>query len=168
MKHPIMLILILCASCLSDASAGKPDSILFAGQIVKIGSPKGTLFPRLSTEYNLNKIADMDQWLVYTKDSPSRFVGIILFENEKVSFINKDWGSYGEGSNQAFEVLYQALSNIAEQGNKVATINIVESKEPQESIKEIILQFSTRRFLISIIKHSDKPPSISFSELLEK
>ena len=105
--------------------------------------------------------------MVSEKEPPHRFVGIILFENEKVSFINKDWGSYYEENIEAFEMLYQALSNISEQGNTRAVLNVAESKEPQGSAKAITLQFAEKRFTISIIKPSGKSKEIVFSEILQ-
>lgn len=168
MKPAILVILVLSISCFSHTYAGDTDSIWFAGQFIKIGSPKSTIFPRLAAEYNLSKITDSDQWAVSTKDTPPNSVGIILFEKERVSFINKDWGSYGEECDEAFQMLYQAFSNISEQGNSIATLNVGESKEPHASVKEITLQFSEKRFSISIVKLSGKPATIVFSEQLRK
>lgn len=164
MKLAVLLMLLVCTISSSHTYAANPDSVWFAGQIVKIGSPKAKIFPRLAADYKLTKMADSDQWLVSTKESPPNFVGIILFEKEKVSFVNKDWGSYGEECNEAFQMLFQALSNISEQGNTIAILSVGETKEPQGSAKEIALRFGGKLFSISIVKPAGKTSSIGFSE----
>jgi hypothetical protein len=168
-RHLAIAILFLFSTgCYCHLYAGGSDSIWFAGQAIRIGSSKTQFFSRLATNYKLDKMADSDQWMVAEKEPPNRFVGIILFENEKVTFVNKDWGSYGEECIEAFEMIHRALSNISEQKNTAVVMKVGETNEPQGSIKEISLQFGDKRFLISIFNVLGHPKRIGLSEMLQK
>lgn len=168
MRQRIILFCALFCLTSSLAMAGNPDSIWFAGQYIKIGTPKAKIFSKLVADYKLSKVGDIDQWGISTNSQPSRVLGIIAFENEKVSFINKSWGSFDESSTEPFQTLFRALSSLSEEGHTVAILQTTESKDPQGSIKEVRLHFGNKYFSITIHDLKDHENGVGFSEVLQK
>ena len=50
MKIRIILVFLFSIGLFPCLRAGDPNSIRFAGQIIKIGSPKDKVFPRLAAD----------------------------------------------------------------------------------------------------------------------
>lgn len=166
MINRLLLLITLCIAF--NAMTIAQDSLWFAGQYVKIGTPKAKIFDKLAAEYQLSKVGETDQWGITTKSQPYRLVGLIAFDNGKVSFVNKSWGSYEENQKEPFDDLYRALSSISDDGKTMALLQVTESKDPQGSIKEIRLHFGKRYFSITISDLKGSSSSVGFSEILQK
>jgi len=165
----VLATILFCLTC-PLAFAENTNSIWFAGQYIKIGTPKARIFDKLVSDYKLRKVGDTDQWAVQDSAPPHRHVGIIAFKNGKVDFVNKSWGggeeTYGK-SMEPFEIIYRALSSISEEGKpRPIVLELHESKDPEGSIKTIRLNFGKKTFEIGIPNMRDSKNAVSLSEIL--
>jgi hypothetical protein len=116
----------------------------------------------------VNRLGGFDQWGIISKDSVPRSLGLIVFDSEKVSYVARDWGSYGGESLNAFYSLYNGLRGLGKDGKVTAKVSASESRKAEQTLRVISIKVGKREMKINIRQSVGQPPSVGLEETLTK
>ncbi len=129
------------------------DSIWFAGTQIKIGMSKSYVLTEIARNYSITKAkGETDLWKVSSKREVTHGdIGRISFENEKVHWVGKSWGSFRKDEAIQFaKTIYSVLSKFSGEGKRTLSLDLGSIKEPRVSLDEVILIAGERRLIIMI------------------
>ena len=168
MRFILIGLIFLLLLSINPLIAGGPDSLGLGGVYVRINSPKSKLLDRLGEKYTVNQLGGPDQWGIISKDSIPRSLGLVVFDSEKVAYVARDWGSYGDVSVNVFDSLYNGLRGLGKSGKATAKVSVSESREGDETLRVISLRFGKREMKINIHQSPGGPSSVGLEETLTK
>jgi hypothetical protein len=142
-------------------------SMFMAGMNMELGMPRSEVMSKLKENYNLQPLEkDPDQFLIFDKRSHvSPFVGNIAFEQDKLSYISRGWGSFegGEAIKLA-KSLASILANLNDEGGTVAVVKSTQRRQPDFIINEISFSVGNKTVDISVAESSQFETTVTLRE----
>jgi len=99
----------------------KQTSILLGTVDLTLGMPQQLVLNRLADQFDVRKYDDSN-WFVYPKGRSASSLGTLVFTDQKLSAVFKDWGTNEQKASQLVIALYDVISGMleAEKGRQSA------------------------------------------------
>lgn len=139
------------------------NSLWFEGIYIELGMAKNDLIKRIDTE---RYIIQEEEWLLVIKENirgeGGNTVGSVRLEKNKVTGIQKNWGSFRNDALISMEKVYALLDKRLKEGVSQFKVELSEDIEPGLSIKTILFRNGNHYIKISIF-----PTNIHIAEVIE-
>jgi len=169
MKFNFFVIYIIFITLAIPLNSHANDSIFVGGVTLKTGMDKNYVMSELAKYNNLYKIGEQDFWGIYSKTN-NELLGTVQFQKEKVSFVNKGWGSfYNKEALELGETLHGILSKFEEEGANIIRFRTTTTKEPNISIQTVEFRIGKKKITVEIVddKIYIKRKQIAIQEYLQ-
>jgi len=135
---------------LSLSIYAQDSSISLRGNEIKLGMTMEQVWDNLKSDLN---VVEDDDGNFYISDKYDAPVGIIIFKDEKVVKILKDWGtSFTSNVGQVFKTLWKIFKQY-EKDLDVVKVIPVETYTPKGDKTSIQFYISQNRFIDILIQH---------------
>lgn len=138
--------------------SGEKDSLQIGETYLRLGLSKNIVMPLLNNNFNVSSMGK-DMWLIKTKDNAQKFLGLVVFRNDKLAFVGRSWGDFENSS--SMEKLFAIIKYFKDTGVGVTDVRIKEDISPNGITKFINLVFKTHNVVIKIVDNS-----VSFLEII--
>ena len=162
-----IIIQLLVHPCFSQSS-----SIILEGFELKLGMDKNYVNNLIKPNYELKKIpSNNNEFLIVTKNGPPyRVIGTVQFNQNKLTYIEKNWGQFeGENMVKFGNSLYNLISKLNEKGNTFAIVKSYKgAREPTIISNKIVLSFGDHQIILVVSESNIYGYNISIFESLSK
>ena len=152
-KHWLILVL----ASISLTAYGNELSIGSVSLV--LGTEKNTVLKKLRANLHILPVSGNDNQFFLSDAKPPNvsFIGYVFFENNKLSLIQRNWGSYS-GKTESVEItktLFSAIENAKVASGTAVIVSTSVQRTPGAEFKSIHFDFPGRRISIMSADSSD-------------
>jgi hypothetical protein len=162
------VLLFLAVSVWGQNKPTDQDTVRL-GADLHLGLTRQFVLSRLAG-YRLEQIASCDCWSVRSKDTPPLVFGEVIFTNDKLDLVEKDWTPDETEDSFVFaQALQGALEQFSKEGRHTCQLNTNTTHTPWAEMRSITLFCGAKRLVIQtteILAGKDKGKAASIQEIL--
>ncbi|MBN2572516.1 MAG: hypothetical protein JXA68_10340 [Ignavibacteriales bacterium] len=137
------------------------------GVDLSLGDSKSIVIKSLEKNCIVSNLSENMYSLVWK--SSNKLIGCVIFDSaEKLISIQKDWGYLYGTAVDDYEILFNILYNLQQEGEFIESSFISDSRQPSGNIKTIILYTKNKEVKITILRSSEYGNNVNVSEQLNK
>lgn len=174
MKNCMLIMLLVMAQQIFPdiTSAADRNYLVLEGKNVEIGASREQVKAFFKDTFGVTALEDTDKQTISFYTGVNRYIGEVIFKNERVVAIHKHWGDYYAdfGGLPPFQALYEVLTDITEGGGITAQVWTKQENQAGNQSHYIFIKTGKRTAIMHIEASPSKNDSkvIHIDELLEE
>jgi hypothetical protein len=150
MRITLLLMMFITFSPQSQTRTEiSPKDEIWIGETLHLGMSKSIVISRLAENNNLVKVQGAgDNWLVNPKGETNVSFGMLGFQNDKLTYISKDWTQGNEDAPAFAQALHTAFDGFANEDRTTCTVSAPVTRSSVAEMKYIIFSCGAKRLQI--------------------